>query len=147
MSKCSATLASVAAPPPGARQGFGGPSCLRQCQGMHKVCGSIFGANPSETKSRYPRLQVTSYIICGPSCLKLCDAIELQPRCWVRDGEGCKTIPVFGFPKLQMTTQSLSPDQCTCAEGPLPQAQGEFHTRTPNIILGISSWRSLRPWI
>ena len=26
MSKCSATLASVAAPPPGARQGFRGPN-------------------------------------------------------------------------------------------------------------------------
>ena len=31
--KCSATLASVAAPPPGAQQGFGGPNCLRHpCQ-------------------------------------------------------------------------------------------------------------------
>ena len=29
LSKCSATLASVAAPPPGARQAFGGPNCLR----------------------------------------------------------------------------------------------------------------------
>ena len=32
VSKCSATLASVAAPAPGAREGFGGPNYLRQCQ-------------------------------------------------------------------------------------------------------------------
>ena len=41
VSKCrSATLASVAAPPPGARQGFGGPNCPR-----HPTGGSGMGCD------------------------------------------------------------------------------------------------------
>ena len=54
--KCSATLASVAAPPPGARQGFGGPNYPRHPTGVSRMCWGGGGCS-CDTPATHPKLQ------------------------------------------------------------------------------------------
>ena len=77
--KCSATLASVAAPPPGAQQGFGGPNYPR-----HPTGGSGWGATGpfgggggvvAATPLRHTRN-------CGKSCDEVVATLERNGGVW-----------------------------------------------------------------
>ena len=55
VTKCSATLASVAAPPPGGRQGFGSPEYLQQCQdNCYRSTGRGATGSLAGAKLRHP---------------------------------------------------------------------------------------------